>query len=68
MLDKAATTAVSGVPLSETTGFVQPESSNNDSWAFKFGVQDDSFIDDLTGLPLDPDLCRAERSKGLTFK
>ena len=34
-----------------------------DPWALRFGVQDDRFVDDLTGLPLDPDLCRAARAK-----
>ena len=33
----------------------------------KFGSQNDRFVDDLTGLPLDEALCRAARKKGIDY-
>ena len=33
----------------------------------KMGRTDERFVDDLTGLPLPPDLCRAARQKELDY-
>ena len=40
---------------------------SNDHGLLKLGCQVDRFIDDLTGLPLPPDLCRAARQKEVDY-
>ena len=41
--------------------------SAEDAWVLRFGIQNDRFILDLTGLPLDDGLCRAARKKEIGY-
>ena len=40
-----------------------PKWHAQDAWALKFHIQSDRFVDDLTGLPLNEELCRRARQK-----
>ena len=40
---------------------------DQDSFALRFGMQSDRFIDANTGLPLDEGLCRAARKKEIDY-
>ena len=47
---------------------MQPnDASDQDSFALRFGIQNDRFIDANTGLPLDEGLCRAARKKEIDY-
>ena len=51
-----------------TIGFVQPnDARDQDSFALRFGIQNDRFVDANTGLPLDEGLCLAARKKDIDY-
>ena len=41
--------------------------AQQDAWALKFGIQNDRFVDEITGLPLNEALCRAARQKEIDY-
>ena len=57
------------VGLIENSAMALPRNAatkaDHDSFALKFGMQNDRFIDASTGLPLDEGLCRAARKKDI---
>ena len=44
-----------------------PKWHAQDAWALKFHIRSDRFVDDLTGLPLNEELCRRARQKEIDY-
>ena len=61
--NKLAAKPVGGVSRDQGTR----RAPTNDHGLLKIGYHVDRFIDDLTGLPLPPDLCRAARQKEIGY-